>query len=117
VLWHQGESDTGMGSTEYLNKMTNAIQASNQSAGWEFPWLVAQATYHSPTASAFAGIRDAQKRLWDTGIALEGPDTDTLTGDNRDQNGAGIHMSGKGERAHGELWADKVSRYLSAVLK
>ncbi len=51
------------------------------------------------------------------GTAIEGPDTDTLTGDNRDHNGAGIHMSGKGERAHGELWAEKVTRFLNEVLK
>jgi len=117
VLWHQGESDTGMGFTEYVEKMTNLIEASTRSAAWQFPWIVAQATYHSPTEQSFAGIRDAQKRLWDSGVALEGPDTDTLTGDNRDQNGAGIHMSGKGERAHGELWARKVTGYLNGVLK
>ncbi|HLK58969.1 MAG TPA: hypothetical protein VKU00_20515, partial [Chthonomonadaceae bacterium] len=60
--------------------------------------------------------RDAQKKLWDTGIALEGPDTDTLTGDNRDFDGKGIHFSPKGLHAHGRLWADKVSVYLDRVL-
>ena len=117
VLWHQGETDTGMGSNEYMTKMTDLIQASNQSAGWQFPWVVAQASYHNPNERSFAGIRDAQKRLWDTGVAIEGPDTDTLTGDNRDQNGAGVHMSGKGERAHGELWAEKVTTYLNGVVR
>jgi hypothetical protein len=106
-----------MGATEYVDKMTRIIRASTQSAGWQFPWFVAQATYHSPSESSFPGIRDAQKRLWDTGVAFEGPDTDALTGDNREHNGAGIHMSGKGERAHGELWSEKVTRYLNGVLR
>jgi hypothetical protein len=38
-------------------------------------------------------IRRAQASIWQAGIALEGPDTDTLTGDMRDNNGTGVHLS------------------------
>ncbi|HZL35010.1 MAG TPA: sialate O-acetylesterase [Tepidisphaeraceae bacterium] len=116
VLWHQGESDTPMASDEYFNKLANVIHASNRSAGWEFPWFVAQVSYHSPQEAKVNTTRDAQKRLWAQAIALEGPDTDTLTGDNRANKGADIHLSEKGLIAHGKLWAEKVGPWLEKVL-
>jgi hypothetical protein len=116
VLWHQGESDTGMTAEDYGQRLATVIQSSNQLAGWEFPWFVAQVSYHNPKELSFATTRDAQKKLWDTNVALEGPDTDTLTGDNRDYKGAGIHFSPKGLRAHGQMWADKVSVWLDRAL-
>ena len=103
VLWHQGESDTGMLADEYAKKLTNVIEESRGAAGWDVPWFVAQVSYHNPNDVATAATRKAQKKLWDTGVALEGPDTDTLTGDNRDTNGQGIHFSPKGLLAHGKI--------------
>ena len=116
VLWHQGEADTFMTTDDYARRLTTVIQSSKQLAGWEFPWVVAQVSYRNPGQASFASTRDAQKRLWDTNIALEGPDTDTLTGDNRDTGGQGIHFSRKGLVAHGQLWADKVGVWLDRVL-
>jgi serine/threonine protein kinase len=116
VLWHQGESDVSMTSDEYARKLTTVIKASVKDAGWQFPWFVARVSYLNPTQASFPSTRDAQKKLWDNKVALEGPDTDTLTGDNRDSGGKGIHFSGKGQRAHGKLWADKVSVYIDQVL-
>jgi hypothetical protein len=77
---------------------------------------VAQVSYHNPSAPSFPTTRQGQRMLWEKGTALEGPDTDTLGGDNRDNNGQGIHFSAKGLRAHGQMWADKVSTYLDKVL-
>jgi hypothetical protein len=77
---------------------------------------VAQASYHGPNDAGSPEIRAAQKALWDTGVALEGPDTDTLTGDLRDHNGTGVHLSGKGLLAHGRLWAAKVGPWLERQL-
>ena len=96
VLWHQGESDTGMNPDEYDRKMTTLIQASRQAAGWDVPWFVAQVPTTTPSDGPSASTREAQKKLWDSGVALEGPDTDTLTGDNRDNNDQGIHFSAEG---------------------
>jgi serine/threonine protein kinase len=115
VLWHQGETDVGLSADEYGRLLTNVIAASKKEAGWDFPWFVAQVSYHNPEHPSYPSTREGQKQLWDKGVALEGPDTDTLTGDNRDGGGKGIHFSGKGERAHGKLWADKVSVYLDKV--
>jgi hypothetical protein len=116
VLWHQGESDVDMPSDDYARHLTAIIRESKKEAGWDVPWFVAQVSYQNPSKRSFDTTRVAQKKLWDAGVALEGPDTDTLTADNRDNNGQGIHFSAKGQRAHGRLWADKVGVYLDKVL-
>jgi hypothetical protein len=108
LLWHQGESDVQMPSEEYYTKLKTVIVTSRQRAGWEFPWFVAQASYHNPDQPRFESVRSAQARLWAEGIALEGPDTDTLDGDHRDLDGKGIHFSRQGLAAHGRMWAAKV---------
>ena len=117
VLWHQGESDVFMTPDEYGQKLTTIIRASTDEAGWQFPWVVAQVSYHNPDKPSFDTTRSAQKRLWEQGVALEGPDTDTLGGDHRDGGGKGIHFSAKGLKAHGELWAQKVGVWLDKVIE
>jgi len=117
VLWHQGESDVEMSAREYAEKLADIIEASKSVAGWEFPWFVAQVSYHNPQQPRFSSPRDGQRQLWDRGIALRGPDTDELTGDHRDMDGEGVHFSPKGLKAHGEMWAQDVGDYLDAVLK
>ncbi|HOS95319.1 MAG TPA: hypothetical protein PLQ54_18555, partial [Armatimonadota bacterium] len=84
---------------------------------WEFPWFVAQVSYHSPQQPRFSNPREGQRLVLERRIALPGPDTDTLTGDHRDMDGEGIHFSPKGLKAHGEMWAKDVGDYLEAVLR
>jgi len=119
VLWHQGESDAGqvrwgypadrqITGEQYTKFMEKLIRASRARAGWEVPWFVALTTIHSPTEPPDEEFRSAQKALWESGLAGEGPDTDALNGDNR----VDVHFSGKGLRAHGKLWADKVGAWL-----
>ena len=112
LLWHQGESDVEMTPEEYVEKLSFIIAESKRLAGWEFPWIVAKVSYHNPDAPVHESMRVAHQRLWDLGVAMEGPDTDTLTGDNRDEGGLGIHLSPKGLGAHGRMWSDCVVRYL-----
>ena len=116
VLWHQGESDVEMSSDEYYGKLRQVIETSQSQAGWQFPWGVAEVSYHNPQKPRFETTRAAQERLWAEGIAFEGPDTDTLTGDHRDFDGQGIHFSPKGLKAHGEMWAKKVSPIIDAAI-
>jgi len=116
VLWHQGEADVQMDPEEYVLKMTKVINASTKMAGWQFPWFVAQVSYHNVEHPSWPNTRAAHKALWDRGIALVGPDTDTLTGDNRDYDGKGIHFSPKGLEAHGKMWAACVQAYLDKIL-
>lgn len=118
LLWHQGESDAhqqpghAIDPAEYRTLMQRLIEASRRAAGWNFPWFVAQVSYHTPDDPAAPEIRAAQADLWKSGLALPGPDTDRLTGDNRQNNGKGVHLSAKGLQAHGRLWAEIIADYL-----
>jgi len=122
LLWHQGESDSNqkpehqIAGDDYRRLLQHVIRESRRNAGWDFPWFVAQVSY-SPKSSSSPPIREAQQSLWKDGIALQGPDTDTLTGDYRQNNGTGVHFSASGLQAHGRLWAEKVEGYLDTILK
>jgi hypothetical protein len=121
LLWHQGESDAHqqagheLSGDEYRRMLTHIIEASRHDAAWDFPWFVAQVSYHTPADPETPEIREAQSSLWRAGIALEGPDSDRLTGPNRQNNGTGVHMSDAGLKAHGKLWADKVEAWLDSL--
>ena len=116
LLWHQGEADYRSEAEDCYANLCKLIRAAREDAGWYFPWFAAKTTYHSPKYPRWDHIRDVYQRIWDEGIALQGPDTDTLTGDYRDMNGEGIHLSPKGLKKHGEMWAEVVSEYLDEVL-
>ncbi len=112
ILWHQGESDVGMAPGEYSAALTNLIQHTRSDAGWAMPWFVAKVSYHSPDAPRHETIRAEFDTVINGGVALAGPDTDTLTGDNRDDDGKGIHFSVKGLTAHGRMWAKLVLKWM-----
>jgi hypothetical protein len=122
LLWHQGESDAhqapehAITAEQYRNMMIELIRASRKNAGWNFPWIVAEATYHSPTDPSDPAVEQAQRSLWQSGIVLEGPNTDALGSEYRQNHGAGVHFSDTGLKAHGTLWAEAVERYLDQVL-
>lgn len=123
LLWHQGESDAHQSPEHeispaiYAQMMTQLIEATRRDAGWNFPWFVALASYHSPMDTSSPELREAQRSLWEGGLALEGPDTDTLTGSYRQNGGKGVHLSAEGLQAHGKMWAERVSSYLDPLLQ
>jgi hypothetical protein len=123
LLWHQGESDShqppehDIDAATYRSMMVSLIQASRKQAGWDFPWFVAQASYHTSEDTGCPPIREAQRSLWQRDLALEGPDTDTLTAAYRQNGGKGTHLNNAGLKAHGLLWADKASQYLDRILR
>jgi pimeloyl-ACP methyl ester carboxylesterase len=115
VLWHQGESDAGqtrggypadrqITGQQYREFMQKLVQASRRQAHWELPWFTALATYHSEQDAADEEFRAAGRALWQSGLTLEGPDTDALGKQYRD----GVHFNAQGLAAHGKLWAEKV---------
>lgn len=123
TLWHQGESDANQNDASrtlsgelYRKFLEQLIHDSRREVGWKFPWFVAQASYHTSDDPGSPDIRAAQKSLWKSGVALEGPDSDAMAGDLRDRGGAGVHFSGKGLREHGVRWAEKVSPWLERKL-
>ncbi len=119
VLWHQGESDANQKDTtrtlngklyrEYLEKL---IRDSRKDIDWDAPWFVAQASYHVPGDEGSVDIRDAQASLWKDKLALEGPDSDALKGEWREDGGKGVHFSGKGLREHAAKWVEKVAPWV-----
>jgi hypothetical protein len=123
VLWHQGESDANQRDStrtlpgnlyrEYLEKV---IHDSGHMIGWDAPWFVAQVSYHVPGDESSPDIRAAQAALWRDGVALEGPDTDALKGNLRQDGGKGIHFSGPGLREHAVRWVEKVGPWLEQQL-
>jgi pimeloyl-ACP methyl ester carboxylesterase len=123
VLWHQGESDANQADASrtlpgelYRKFLEQLIRDSRREAGWEMPWFVAQVSYHTPSDPGSPDIRAAQQALWKAGVALEGPDSDALSGGFREDGGKGVHFSGKGLREHGVRWAGKVVPWLDQQL-
>lgn len=123
ILWHQGESDANQApahqidASTYRKMIVQLIRATRKDAGWKMPWLVAEATYHNPSDPDSPSLEEAQRSLWQSGIAMEGPDTDTLGAAYRQNHGAGVHFSDAGLKAHGSLWANAVERYLDTVMR
>ncbi|MEK7950799.1 sialate O-acetylesterase [Luteolibacter soli] len=124
VLWHQGESDANQTDSKctlsgdlYRQYLATIIRESRKQSGIEAPWFVAQASYHVPGDESSDDLRSGQAALWKEGIALEGPDTDTLKGDLREANGKGVHFSSKGLREHAALWERKITPWLEQNVK
>ena len=121
MLWHQGESDAhqSAGHTlpgkDYRAMLERVIKESRKEVGWEVPWFVAVATWGSPQSPTDADIREAQHGVVEDGVALQGPDTDTLIGANRQKDGTGVHMSLKGLYAHAALWANIVGSWVQVT--
>jgi hypothetical protein len=121
VLWHQGESDANQKDTTrtlsgklYAEYLTKLIAASAKDSQRPAPWFVAQVSYHGPKDVGSDDIRDAQASLWKNGVALEGPDSDALRGELRDQGGNGVHFSAEGLKAHAHVWAEKLVPWIQA---
>ena len=122
VLWHQGESDANQADPTrtlrgdlYARFMSRLMEGVRSDAGWAVPWMVAQASYHTPDDRGSEDIRRAQASLWESGLALQGPDTDALGERWRDGGGRGVHFSGAGLREHGRLWAERLEPWLRGL--
>ncbi len=120
VLWHQGESDANQRDASrtlpgplYREYLETVIQQARRAIGWDAPWFVAQVSYHTPADESSPEIREAQAALWHACVALEGPDSDALRGDLRENGGRGVHFSGAGLRAHAARWVEKVVPWLA----
>jgi len=123
LLWHQGESDAHQADPSrtlagelYTAYLEQFLREARRDSGWEFPCFVAQATYHTPDDPGSPDIREAQRAVWTSGAALQGPDTDSLNGDLRQDGGKGVHFSGPGLREHARLWVEKVGPWLERQL-
>ena len=122
LLWHQGESDNHqplgreISPSLYRTYLQRVIESSRAQLGWHVPWFVALASYHTPDDPGSPELRTAQKSLIADGVAVEGPNTDELGPEFRENKGRGVHFNAQGLQKHGLLWAEKVAPWLEAQL-
>ena len=118
ILWHQGESDKGTTEDVYYEKLNQLIDRFRTAAGDdELPWGVAIASADA-NGNAYSNVTNAQLRVIadDPNVFLgvntdefceidrehaSDPDYQTLRG----TNGNSIHLSDKGLKEAGRLWA------------
>jgi hypothetical protein len=106
ALWHQGETDS-VGSVSaithagYLNSMTSQ---SRIDAGWNFPWYLAEVSYHSNSTIQKQEPITAGQRMSIHGSPLNffGPSTDEL----HLIGGGSLHFNAVGLDNHARQWAD-----------
>ena len=118
VLWHQGESDTGGGTSEQeYYTMFESLLGHLRDYGIGAPVFPAVATHclmldREPGpdyAQRQAQVRAAQQRLPDLPDVYPGPDTDTILGTTyRHDN---CHFNAKGMQAHAELWLQAINAH------
>jgi len=109
ILWHQGESDAGAGTTraDYEARFRALRAALTEDTGSKAPWVVANVSFVPGELPAkMEEIRAAQQSLWKDKVALQGPDTDDLLGEMRAKDL--IHFSKVGLVAHGKRWAERL---------
>lgn len=120
VLWQQGESDviTKNPTEGYVANINRIRNAAATAWGDSPPWLLAKSThhptvYHDPEGEGRirAGIDELAKRP----EFLPGPDTDTLTGDNRGDIKSRRHFTGIGQRRAADMWFASIRQELLAA--
>jgi serine/threonine protein kinase len=114
VLWHQGESDTLVGTSadQYAERLGRIIKQSRLDAGYDVKWFVAGVAWVGPEHRAKeAAVRAGQKKVCDGKQTFAGPVTDDLKGDTRTKSD-GVHFSDKGLKEHGRAWAEVLLKTL-----
>ena len=119
VLWQQGESDV-IAKTPletYVSNLKTIRESAAKAWGFDPPWLLAKSTHHPTVYNDPAGegrIRSAIDELIKQPGFRAGPDTDTLTGENRGDAKSRRHFSGIGQRRAAEMWLAVIRRELNA---
>jgi hypothetical protein len=125
VLWHQGESDTSIGTSApiYHQKLYALIYQSQMASGTNSPWFVAIASMPGTVLFDRCGSNQAcRQNILDrmnqvtTGqravinvshIAQQGAITDDLLDPWRNKDdGAGVHFNSGGLHLHAQRWRD-----------
>ena len=120
VLWQQGESDVIAKTTaeKYVANLKTIRESAAKAWGFEPPWLLAKSTHHPTVYNDPVGegrIRGAIDELVKLPGFRAGPDTDTLTGENRGDAKSRRHFSGIGQRRAAEMWLVVLERELETA--
>ncbi|RLS76854.1 MAG: hypothetical protein DWI00_05925 [Planctomycetota bacterium] len=109
LLWQQGESDVIEKTTtdQYVANLSLIRARAVRAWGFEPVWLAAKSTHH-PTVyidpEGEGRIRTAIDKLAQIQGFGAGPDTDSLTGENRGDAKSRRHFSAVGQRRAAEMW-------------
>ncbi len=113
VLWHQGESDSmvGTSSDDYARMLGKTIAQSRKDAGWDVPWGVALVSYH-PSGLAtperqLAVVGGQKKVIAEVPGVFQGPETDSFH--TRGFLAGNVHFNAQGLAAHAQGWADALA--------
>lgn len=112
VLWHQGESDTvyGTSADEYAEILSRVIIRSREDAGFEIPWIIARVSFVSDDhIEKQPEILAGQRQVVDRGLALEGPTTDDLLGEEFRYDL--LHFNQHGLAIHADRWAEAIIQH------
>ncbi len=117
VLWQQGESDviTKNPTEGYIANINTIRDTSATAWGDSPPWLLAKSTHHPTVYNDPEGegrIRAGIDELTKQPAFLPGPDTDTLTGDNRGDINSRRHFTGIGQRRAADMWLTSIRQEL-----
>ncbi len=117
VLWQQGESDVlSKNTTEgYVANINKIRDTAAKAWGDSPPWLLAKSTHHPTVYNDPEGegrIRAGIDVLTKQPAFLSGPDTDTLTGDNRGDVNSRRHFTGIGQRRAADMWLTSIRQEL-----
>lgn len=117
VLWQQGESDVLSNNTTegYVANINRIRDTAAKAWGDSPPWLLAKSTHHPTVYNDPEGegrIRSGIDELTKQPAFLAGPDTDTLTGDNRGDIKSRRHFTGIGQRRAAEMWFASIRQEL-----
>ena len=104
VLWHQGESDTQLGTTAdaYAGMLRQVIGFSRNHSGKILPWVVARVSLTEKTRVSPAVIEGQTRVVNPADGVFGGPSTDNVQNPRPD----GVHFSGEGHRQHAQAWFD-----------
>jgi hypothetical protein len=117
VLWQQGESDVlaKNSTTGYVANINRIRDTAATAWGVSPPWLLAKSTLHPTVYNDPEGegrIRAGIDELTKQTAFLVGPDTDTLTGENRGDINSRRHFTGIGQRRAAEMWLTSIRQEL-----
>jgi acyl-CoA thioesterase-1 len=118
VLWQQGESDViaKTGTEKYVANVRAIRHAAATAWGTQPPWVLAKSTLHPTVYTDPAGegrIRAAIDELAARPGFRPGPDTDTLTGENRGDAKSRRHFSAAGQVKAAGMWAAVLAKHLA----
>ncbi|MCP5537880.1 MAG: hypothetical protein H7A51_16810 [Akkermansiaceae bacterium] len=106
ILWHQGESDSIVSTTnaDYQSRLESVIASSRTDAGWDVPWFLAQVSFHPNSSLALempitSAQRDIVHAQPNTRLGARTEDFH-LTGYLHDA----VHFNATGLAAHAAQW-------------